>query len=72
MDMDGMKVVLYSNDCPRCKILKQKLDTKQIKYEIVSDIDVMEQKGFMMLPMLDVNGEVLEFGAAADWVNKLG
>ena len=67
-----MKVVLYSNDCPRCKILKQKLDAKQVKYEIISDIDIMIEKGFMMLPMLDVNGEIMEFGKAADWVNKLG
>ena len=70
--MDDMKVVLYSNDCPRCKILKQKLDAKQVKYEIVSDIDVMTEKGFMMLPMLDVNGEIMEFGKAIEWVNKLG
>lgn len=70
--MDDMKVVLYSNDCPRCKILKQKLDAKQVKYEIVSDIDIMTKKGFMMLPMLDVNGEIMEFGKAIEWVNKLG
>ena len=70
--MDNMKVVLYSNDCPRCKILKQKLDAKQINYQIVSDIDVMMEKGFMMLPILEVNSEVLEFGAAVNWVNNLG
>lgn len=66
-----MQVVLYSNDCPRCKILKSKLDEHQIEYRVVDDIDIMESKGFMMLPMLEIDGQVYNFGEAVKLVNDL-
>ena len=29
-----MDVVLYSTGCPKCKVLKKKLDAKDIKYTL--------------------------------------
>lgn len=63
------KVVLYSTGCPKCTILKKKMDETNIKYNVVSDVDVMQAKGFMTIPMLEVDGEVMDFGAAVKWVN---
>lgn len=64
-----MSVILYSTGCPKCTILKTKMDSKNIKYETVSDVDLMQQKGFMTLPMLEVDGDVMEFGDAIRWLN---
>lgn len=36
-----MNVILYSTGCPRCKILKSKLDKKGITYSVVDDVDKM-------------------------------
>ena len=64
-----MEVTLYSTGCPKCKVLKTKMDQKDIKYNVVSDVDLMQSKGFMNLPVLEVDGNKMEFGEAIKWVN---
>lgn len=64
-------VVLYTTGCSKCKVLESKLNAKKIEYSIVDDINVMERKGFMSVPVLEVDGEVMMFKQATDWVNKL-
>ena len=66
-----MNVVLYSTGCPKCKILKSKLDSKNIKYETISDVDLMQEKGFMSLPMLEVDNNLMEFVDAVHWVSEV-
>ena len=65
----GLKVTVYSTGCPKCTILEKKLQEKNIDYEVISDIDLMQKKGFMSIPMLEVDNEIMEFGAAVKWVN---
>ena len=62
--------VLYSNGCPRCKILKKKLDDKGITYVENNSVDEMLELGFTSVPMLDVGGEVLDYGSAVKWINE--
>ena len=62
-----MKVILYTNDCPKCKILKIKLDEKNIPYEVFDDMDEMLKKGFRSMPMLAVDGKVMTFLDAVEW-----
>lgn len=62
-------ITLYSTGCPKCKVLETKMNQKNIKYNVVSDVDLMQEKGFMSLPALDVDGKVMEFMAAINWVN---
>ena len=59
---------LYSNDCPKCKILKFKLDSKNINYELCSDIDIMTSKGFQSTPMLEVEEKTMNYLDAINWV----
>lgn len=63
-------ITLYTNDCPRCKVLKMKLDQKNIPYETVSDITAMRNMGIMSVPMLKVENELLEFTKSVEWVNN--
>ena len=66
----GKRVILYEHGCPRCKVLKSKLDQKGIKYEDISDVEVMKSKGFQEAPKLDVNGVVVDFKEAVKWIGE--
>ena len=66
-----MSIILYTTGCPKCRILKKKLEEKNIEYEICNDIDAMLEKGFVTAPVLEVNSEVMDFKTAVDFVNKL-
>lgn len=65
-----MQVTLYSTNCPRCNVLAKKLEQKNIPYELCTDIDVMQNKGMMSAPNLEVDGEIFDFGNAVQWVNN--
>ena len=63
-------IILYEHGCPRCKVLKSKLDQKGIKYEDISDVEVMKSKGFQEAPKLDVNGVAMDFKEAVKWIGE--
>lgn len=63
-------IILYSTGCPMCRVLKAKLAAKQIGYTEVNDVDKMLALGIETVPVLSVNGELMMFKEAADWVNK--
>ena len=65
-----MKVLLYSTHCPRCNVLKKKLQQKNIQFEEINDIEIMMEKGYMSAPMLEVDGVSMNFKEASDWVNN--
>jgi glutaredoxin-related protein len=65
------KVILYKTlTCPKCKVLTMKLDTAKIEYEVVTDIKVMEAKGFKEAPKLEVDGVIMNFKEAIDWLKE--
>lgn len=64
-------VTFFSTNCPRCKVLKSKLDAKNIKYTIVSDKDEMIKRGFESAPMLDVDGEIMTYTKAVAWLKEM-
>lgn len=69
--MDGdylMSVVLYSTHCPRCNVLEKKLKSKNIGYTEINDVEVMQQKGFKEVPMLEVDGNIMNFKNAINWM----
>lgn len=66
-----MSVVLYSTHCPRCNVLEKKLQQKNISYEEVNDVKIMRKKGFLGAPILEVDGEIMDFKMANDWINSL-
>lgn len=66
-----MNVVLYSTGCAKCRVLEAKLKAKKIEYKEVTDMNIMESKGFMSAPMLEVDGETMNFTGATEWINKL-
>lgn len=65
-----MSIVLYSTNCPKCKVLEKKLDSIGVDYTIVTDEDLMISKGFSSAPMLEVDGNVMDFGNAVRWAKE--
>ena len=63
-------ITLYTTHCPKCNVLKSKLDSKNIEYKIVEDVDIMQNKGFSSAPILEVDNEMLDFVNAIKWVNE--
>lgn len=65
-----MDIKLYTTHCPKCKVLESKLMNKNIKYDEISDIEEIQVKGYMSVPVLEVNGESMDFVTANAWINK--
>ena len=65
-----MKIVLFSTKCPRCNVLEKKLQQKNISYKEVNDVEIMEEKGYLSVPVLEVDGVSMNFKEASDWVNN--
>lgn len=63
-------IKLYSTHCPKCEILETKLNQKSIQYEECNDVEEMLSKGIETVPILEVDGQLLDFGKAVRWVNE--
>lgn len=63
------KIIFHSSHCPRCKVLEAKLKQKGIEYEENNDIQVMLDKGLEMAPALEVDGKMMDFKEAINWIN---
>ena len=65
-----MTTILYSTGCPRCNILKKKLDAKNIPFSEFTDKEQMIAMGFDDVPVLSVDDKLMDFAAANEWVNN--
>lgn len=63
-------MILYSTGCPKCKILKEKLDSLHIDYTICDDMDLMISKGFMSVPVLEIKNKIMTFNEAIKWLKE--
>lgn len=71
---------LYSTGCPKCNVLKKKLDALNAKYDVITGMD--EIKGICeatqndSLPILQVDEAwgttTYDFARAIDWIKKVG
>ncbi len=64
------KVTLYSNGCPKCRVIESKLMAKNIKFEKSQDFDRLMKEGKQSLPFLEVGGELFDFVTANQWINN--
>ena len=63
-------IILYSTGCPRCEVLKSKLDDKSISFAENISVDEMTSLGITQVPVLSVDGKMYEFKDAVEWINK--
>lgn len=72
------QVTLYTTHCPKCEVLKKKLEAANIQYETVDDRDeilkVAEKHNFTSVPLLSIpcenEYEIFDFGRAVSWINS--
>ena len=70
MDTIIKNILLFSNNCPKCKVLIKKLNEKNIQYEECNDTEIMKAKGIQFLPVLEINGDLLDFKQATEWIGR--
>lgn len=63
-------VVFYTTGCPKCGVLKKKLDAKGIKYKENNSVMEMLSLGITQVPVLKVEDKLLEFSEANNWINQ--
>lgn len=63
---------LLSTGCPKCEILKKKLDAKGIEYTEINNPEVIKSFGVDAVPvLLFERDEKLNFKEAIDWINHV-
>lgn len=63
------EAILYSTGCPKCKVLKQKMDAVGFTYQENNSVDEMLALGITQVPVLSVDGELYDFAQAVKAVN---
>ena len=63
-----MSIIFYTTGCPKCSVLKKKLDMAHIQYEVCQDTEVMQNKGMSSAPALEIEGQLLNFKEAVEWL----
>ena len=63
-------VKLYSTGCPKCSVLKKKLEQKGVQFDICTNIDEMQSLGINQLPVLSIDDKLLNFAEAIKWVGE--
>ncbi len=63
-------IKLYSTHCPRCNVLIKKLNAKGIQFEEITSVEEMKALGMSSVPILEVDGERMDFSKANKWINQ--
>ena len=67
----GEMVTLFTNNTSDCITLENALKEKSIPYEKNVDITLMKEKGFLSLPMLEVDDKILKFNEAMKYIEDI-
>lgn len=65
-------MILYSQGCVKCDVLKKKLEQKGLSFVIESNnFQKLTDAGIDHIPVLEVDGKLLQFNEAVQYVNNL-
>lgn len=62
--------VLYSTHCPKCNVLKEKLDAANIPYCEIDNVEEISAKGINAVPVLQVDNIMMSFTTAVEWIKN--
>ena len=68
--MEKNQIIFYSTGCPKCNILKKKLQEKNISYELNTNVEEMLSLGISEVPVLSINGKLMDFKTAIEWIKQ--
>lgn len=67
-------VILYTINCPKCKVLEKKMQIKGVSFSVVDNkaevIKKGEEVGIKSAPFLQVDDEFYNFSDALKWVGE--
>lgn len=69
-------VVLYSSNppCPKCKELKEKLNSSQIQYTVCDEINkvysAMDKLNTDFVPILQVDEQYMDYNTSIKWIGE--
>ena len=64
-------VTIYTTaTCPKCRVLKAKMDAKGIAYTECQDEEKMQALGIMSVPVLSVDDKLLDFSEARKYIDE--
>ena len=61
-------VILYSNGCHKCKVLKNLLNMLKVKYAEITEIEEIEERRYIPMPILEVDDNIMNFPQAIKWI----
>ena len=64
-------MIIYSSDCPKCIVLKKKLEQKNITFTECNDFQKLLDANIKTLPVLEVDDKLLTFNDAINYVDNL-
>jgi glutaredoxin len=65
-------MILFSTNCPQCKVLEKKLIQKGIEFEITNDIQELIDLGIKRAPILKTDdNQYLDCSNAIKYVNEV-
>ena len=66
-------MVLYSSStCPKCKVIKMKLEKAGIEYTVNENVEEMQKLGIKTLPYLQISdGTLLDFAGAIAFIKNV-
>lgn len=64
----------YSSHCPKCKVLLQLIQKKNISYEMIDDeniyLPIADQNGILTMPFAEVDGKILNTKELQAYINN--
>ena len=66
------RIILYTNHCPVCKMLRKELENSGLDFEVEDDYATMDNLGISNAPTLSVNGKLMRASDAFKYCKKHG
>ena len=66
------EIILYSTDCPNCKMLKLLLEKHGVAFVKNKSVEKMIEMGFDKVPVLKVDNKYMNYNEAKKWIENIG
>lgn len=69
MEGNNSMITVYTTPtCPKCVVLKEALKEKGLEYTESQNLDIIIEKGFMTVPVMEKDGTFISFVEALKWI----
>ena len=64
------QTIFYTTHCPQCYGLENLLKMYKINYKTIDDLDLIRSKGFLSVPMLEIDNQTLNYKEALVYIRR--